>query len=778
MGLKGKRGGGGRRPNRGGKKENVWKHQPWNELILHNDLFVEYYKGQNIVPPEEWDDFYKHLQTPLPTTFRITASSHVAEALLARVKEAGYHHTQPFEVDGEVVKPLKPIPWYPNDHAWQTSVPRKVLRKLPELENFHQFLIAQSEQGNITRQEAVSMLPPLFLDVQPQHTVLDMCAAPGSKTTQIIESLHAASGNAPPKGLVIANDVDKDRCYMLVHQTQRLASPAIMVTNNPAQLYPRLPIRLDRILADVPCSGDGTLRKSADVWRKWAPALGSGLHILQTQIAYRAAQMLVVGGKMVYSTCSLNPAEDEAVVMELLRMTKGALRLLDCSQVLPGFKYSKGISQWRVMDRDNQWYNSYDDLPYESRRKIRPSHFAPTKEEAEKANLQYCMRVLPHQQDTGGFFIAVLEKTAVLPPLREYASAVPSSSGEPAPAAAEASVDEPMPAALTTDEPSTTTSTTTTSTTTTAEKPIKKENDNTSTSTNTTTNTTDTPTTSTDEKAVKKEDDDADKKKSAKRPAKDSTDEKKEEGEGERPAKRQKKERTWVEDPFIPLTEAMQEKLKSLCDYYGLVDFPMQQVFSRSIKSQKLYFVSEAIGNLLNLMKNAKDSSGPLVINTGVKLFNKHELSEHGYRVCQDSLQWLLPMITKRKVTIEHQDLLHLLTHDNTYPNRFTASAEAQINQLESGVVVFLVNANVSSASAGMGFVGWYGRKSVHLLIKKKELVSLRNLFCPKPANAEKSAAGSEKSAADSEKSAQDAPSTTTTATTTTDSASAPSETK
>ena len=128
---------------------------------------------------------------------------------------------------------------------------------------FYDCYVSQGDQGNITRQEAVSMLPPLFLDVQPHHTVLDMCAAPGSKTTQIIEQLHAGTPGQLPRGLVIANDVEKNRCYMLVHHTKRLASPAIVVTNNPAQSYPRLPIRLDRILADVPCSGDGTFSSSS-----------------------------------------------------------------------------------------------------------------------------------------------------------------------------------------------------------------------------------------------------------------------------------------------------------------------------------------------------------------------------------------------------------------------------------------------------------------------------------------------------------------------------------
>ncbi len=149
-----------------------------------------------------------------------------------RIKEVGYDK-ESFEIDGELVEPPRPIPWfvfvigtrvmltwrhrYPNALAWHTSIPRKALKKNEDLKKFHTFLISllfthketaligtnisQGDQGNITRQEAVSMLPPLFLDVQPHHTVLDMCAAPGSKTTQIIEMLHGGTGsnNTLPK---------------------------------------------------------------------------------------------------------------------------------------------------------------------------------------------------------------------------------------------------------------------------------------------------------------------------------------------------------------------------------------------------------------------------------------------------------------------------------------------------------------------------------------------------------------------------------------------------
>lgn len=76
-------------------------------------------------------------------------------------------------------------------------------------------------------------------------------------------------------------------------------------------------ILFDRILCDVPCSGDGTIRKAPDIWRRWTPGNGNGLHPLQLRIALHACQMLKVGGRLVYSTCTFNPVEDEAVVAEV-----------------------------------------------------------------------------------------------------------------------------------------------------------------------------------------------------------------------------------------------------------------------------------------------------------------------------------------------------------------------------------------------------------------------------------------------------------------------------
>ena len=124
---------------------------------------------------------------------------------------------------------------------------------------------------------------------------------------------------------------------MLVHQAKRLHSPCFVVTNDDATKYPGPrrendePMMFDRVLCDVPCSGDGTVRKNPLIWRSWTPYLGPSQHVLQTRIVTRGLQLLKVGGVLVYSTCSMQPAENESVVADALRRFKGQVELVDVS---------------------------------------------------------------------------------------------------------------------------------------------------------------------------------------------------------------------------------------------------------------------------------------------------------------------------------------------------------------------------------------------------------------------------------------------------------------
>merc|ERR1719495_2615591 len=292
----------------------------------------------------------RYMRLDLPASFRITGFRSQALALrdfvqghyldqianLADQREKAEIKT---ETDEVVVRPTK-LPWYPDGMAWQLNITRKDIRRDESFFKLHNFLISETESGNISRQETVSMIPPLVLDVKPHHKVLDMCAAPGSKTAQLIESLHQEEG-VLPTGIVVANDADNARCYMLTHQAKRLQSPCLMITNHDASIMPNFyvkndekdsetkALKFDRILCDVPCTGDGTMRKNPDIWPKWNAANSANLHGLQYRIAKRGLELLAVGGRMVYSTCSLKPAANEAVVGRLIEEEGDSVKLLD-----------------------------------------------------------------------------------------------------------------------------------------------------------------------------------------------------------------------------------------------------------------------------------------------------------------------------------------------------------------------------------------------------------------------------------------------------------------
>lgn len=145
-------------------------------------------------------------------------------------------------------------------------------------------------------------------------------------------------------------------------------------------------------------------------------ANGMNLHGIQYRVAKRGVELLEVGGRLVYSTCSLNPVENEAVLHRLLKDSEGALELVDIDHLVPGLKYAPGISYWEVADKEcNEFYRSFDEVPDQFRTIIRPQMFPPAADEAEKFKLHRCLRILPHLQNTGAFFVAALIKKRLMP---------------------------------------------------------------------------------------------------------------------------------------------------------------------------------------------------------------------------------------------------------------------------------------------------------------------------------------------------------------------------
>lgn len=315
------RGGAGERGDTKSKRPEHWT----DSADLVNPRFEAYYQAQGIIPSakqegteagsqpsEEWQEFMTAMRQPLPTTFRVTAGRPFTQMIIKTIEEEHIAHLNNIEFEGEKVQAPSRLDWYPRGLGWHLDVKKAVLRKQEQFKKFQGWLVHETNTGAISRQEAVSMVPPLFLNVQHDHLVLDMCAAPGSKTAQLLEGIHAPlldkDGKPPaqgegkeletiPLGLVVANDSDGRRAALLKHQSARVASPSLVVCNTDARFFPNLTvpylsasaekkaerveykdIKYDRILTDVPCSGDGTLRKNLLIWKKWTFADGNGLH--------------------------------------------------------------------------------------------------------------------------------------------------------------------------------------------------------------------------------------------------------------------------------------------------------------------------------------------------------------------------------------------------------------------------------------------------------------------------------------------------------------------
>jgi 16S rRNA C967 or C1407 C5-methylase (RsmB/RsmF family) len=331
-----------------------------------NEYFSGYYQlqlqecwkpsSEKQTSSDEWDKFINILKKPLPVTFRITERSPlIIQKLLFEWLKQYFSSSQHQSGLFEKVRWCLPS-------TFQLNFDNHTLLNDSSLLKLNSFLIKQVQQGLIVRQELVSMIPVTLLNLNSSsHIVLDCCAAPGSKTEQIVSKMHAlfrkeqqeerkqrnsdVEEDERKKGFILANDMDQKRIKELANKFHSFPSTNLLFTNMNGEEFTSYfrPSSssssvgsssvevFDRILCDVPCSGDGTFRKAPHHWRLFRPRTGLSFHIIQRNILIQAIHVLKVNGRIVYSTCSLNPIEDEAVVASVLSHFQGKIRLLHLS---------------------------------------------------------------------------------------------------------------------------------------------------------------------------------------------------------------------------------------------------------------------------------------------------------------------------------------------------------------------------------------------------------------------------------------------------------------
>jgi NOL1/NOP2/sun family putative RNA methylase len=274
--------------------EKLWER--WQRLFSEKNL-------ENIV---------KALQAKPQPAFRTNTLLTTTEELKQTLEQEGFV--------------LQTVPWYQDAFILEN----KSVRELTETQSY--------KQGHIYIQNLSSMLPALILDPQKNETILDLTAAPGSKTTQIAALMDNS-------GKIVANDLSRPRLYKLQANLKMYGVTNTMVANVPGQsLWKQYPQHFDRALVDVPCSMEGRINLSDPATHSdWKLGKIKDLQIKQQHLLRSAISATKVGGTIVYSTCTMSPEENEGVLDWILRKTDG---ILIEKIVIKNLPLQSGLSSW------------------------------------------------------------------------------------------------------------------------------------------------------------------------------------------------------------------------------------------------------------------------------------------------------------------------------------------------------------------------------------------------------------------------------------------------
>lgn len=321
--------------------------------------FVE--RMERLLPPEEFEGYLQSFDEKAYSALRVNSLKMTPERFCSMV-------------DWQ----FEPVPWTKNGFYYQ----------LPEEESAsrHPFYYA----GLYYLQEPSAMAPAQLLPIEPGDKVLDLCAAPGGKTTELGARLKG-------KGVLVCNDISASRAKALLKNVELFGiRNAVVLNETPERIKEHWKGYFDKILIDAPCSGEGMFRKEASMMKNWEDAGTESYVRLQTEILSSVPDMLKPGGMLLYSTCTFSPEEDEEQVQSLL--DTGAFELIDIRNT--------PMYQERNLE---QYFDTGHPEWMQDGSKVR------------NPELEGCIRLFPHRLKGEGHFVALLKK-------KESAQALSDSS--------------------------------------------------------------------------------------------------------------------------------------------------------------------------------------------------------------------------------------------------------------------------------------------------------------------------------------------------------------
>ena len=302
----------------------------------NNSFPAEFLERMKEMLGEEYPAFFESLGQERQQSFRInTGKTSVSEFLQ--------------QTDWK----LKPVPWCETGFYYGKEI-------RPGKHPYH-------NAGVYYIQEPSAMVPAECLKAQPGDIILDLCAAPGGKSTQIAAAMKG-------EGILICNEIHPARAKILSENIERMGiKNALVLNETPEQLAEHFPVCFDKIMVDAPCSGEGMFRKEKKMVKAWEEHGPEFFSKIQRSIVTQAAQMLRPGGMLLYSTCTFSPEENEQTIEYLL-------------QEYPEFKIC-----------EMEGYEGFADG-------------MPQVTESKNPELEKTVRIFPHRMKGEGHFLALLQK--------------------------------------------------------------------------------------------------------------------------------------------------------------------------------------------------------------------------------------------------------------------------------------------------------------------------------------------------------------------------------